>query len=221
MPSNWPHCSLLWMGRARGGATVHMWMHMDLGHNLGSCGRGSKAPRAMLPWDYCARSEDTGQCVLMRPQSRLLARVPRPKPFACITNQWSQTAAHPGAELIQGQKALKGWVFARCESVSPYSRELYCGHLQAGGRAGAVMCLRVVQNNCPVVCVGHAVLLTYNYSNERSQRAASWFVQSVTVGVSTIILRPDTADELDCPRVSTSCFLLCLSLAVWRCDVPF
>lgn len=136
-----------WAARA-GGATLHMWMHMDLGHNLGSCGRGSKAPRAMLPWDYCARSEETGQCVLMRPQSRLLARVPRPKPFACITNQWSQTAAHPGAELIQGQKALKGWVFARCESVSPYSRVLYCGHLQAGGRAGAVMCLRVVQNNC-------------------------------------------------------------------------
>jgi len=88
------------MGRARGGATLHMWMHMDLGHNLGSCGRGSKAPRAMLPRDYCARSEDTGQCVLMRPQSRLLARVPRPKPFACITNQWSQTAAHPGAEPV-------------------------------------------------------------------------------------------------------------------------
>ena len=41
----------------------------------------------MLPWDYCARSEETGQCVLMRPQYHLLAQVPRPKPFACIINE--------------------------------------------------------------------------------------------------------------------------------------
>jgi len=74
------------------------------------------------------------------------------------------------------------------------------------------MCLRVVQNNCPVV--GHAVLVTILTKglNAERERAASWFVQSVTVGVSTIILRPDTADELDCPRVSVHVVLCCFLL---------
>jgi hypothetical protein len=71
------------------------------------------------------------------------------------------------------------------------------------------MCLRVVWYKTTVV--GHAVLVTIL---KRSQRAASWFVQSVTVGVSTIILRPDTADELDCPRVSVHVVLSALPLAV-------
>jgi len=117
----------------------------------------------MLPWDYCARSEDTGQCVLMRPQSRLLARVPRPKPFACITNQWSQTAAHPGAELIQGQKALKGWVFlfARCATASdclPLQQSALLWSLTSRRQGG---CGDVFESGTKQqTVVGHAVLVT-------------------------------------------------------------
>lgn len=78
--------------------------------------------------------------------------------------------------------------------VSPPTayRVLYCGHLQAGGRAGAVMCLRVVWYKTTVV--GHAVLVTIL---KRSQRAAS------------CSLSPRVRISFSAPggrRLSTSCF---------------